>query len=257
MRSRSRLLKTLRFAVRAGSVAAGVVGGRLADLGPSARTRVSKSPFRQPAGIILVLPLLLAALPGAASDPAPDDELVERILAVVDERPLLLSEVRAVEAVRHLDRGQALEASIDERLMHQEAARLPQAAVSDEDVERALGALLETRPDLASRVPRSELRRLIQRQAVILRYVDFRFRPQLRIGQEELRAAWNEDYKGEPEGPPFEEATPELRARLERQALDRRIEDWVEDLRGRAEIRYVEGPGSSSSVPRRETPAEP
>ena len=69
--------------------------------------------------------------------------------------------------------------------------------------------------------------------------------------------AWNEGYKGEPEGLPFEEAAPELRARLERQALDRRIENWVEDLRGRAAIRYVEGPGSSSSAPPRETPAEP
>ena len=206
---------------------------------------------------ILVLPLLLVALPGAASEPAPDGELVERILAVVDERPLLLSEVRAVEAVRDLDRGQALQASIDERLMHQEAARLPQAAVSDEDVERALGALLETRPDLASRVPRSELRRLIRRQAVILRYVDFRFRPQVRVEEEELRTAWNEGYKGEPEGLPFEEAAPALRARLERQALDRRIEDWVEDLRGRAEVRYVEGPGSPSSAVSSETLAEP
>jgi len=220
------LPKSLLFAVRAGSAAA-------------------------------VLPLLLAALPGAAGEPAPDVELVERILAVVDERPLLLSEVRAVEAVRDLGRGQALQASIDERLMHQEAARLPQAAVSDEDVERALGALLETRPDLTSRIPRSELRRLIRRQAVILRYVDFRFRPQVRIEHEELRAAWNEDYKGEPEGPPFEEAAPGLRARLEREALDRRIEDWVEDLRGRAVVRYVEGPGSPSSAVPRETPAEP
>jgi hypothetical protein len=169
---------------------------------------------------------------GAAAEPAPHGELLNRVLVVIDERP-------------------------DERLMHQEAARLPQAEVSDEDVERALVALLEARPDLTSRVPRSELRRLIRRQAVILRYVDFRFRPQVRIEQEELRAAWNEDYKGEPEGPAFEEAAPGLRARLERQALDRRIEDWVEDLRERAEVRYVEGPGSPLSVVPRDKPAEP
>ena len=29
-----------------------------------------------------------------------------------------------------------------------------------------------------------------------------------------------------------------------RRELDRRIEDWVRDLRGRADVRYVEGPGS-------------
>jgi hypothetical protein len=199
--------------------------------------------------------LLLAASSGAAAGPASPGELVERILVVVDERPLLLSEVRAVEAVRGLDRTQALEAAIDERLMYQEAARLPQAGVSEEDLERALDALLETRPDLTTRGPRPELRRLIRRQAVVLRYVDFRFRPQVRIEEDDLRAAWNEDFEGEPQGPAFEEVAPELRARLERAALDRRIEEWVEDLRGRADVRYVEGP-DSPSVPA-ETPAAP
>jgi hypothetical protein len=204
----------------------------------------------------LSVALLLAMLCGVvAAGAAFPEELVERILVVVDERPLLLSEVRAVEAVRELDRRQALEAAIDQRLMYQEAARLPQAAVSDEDLQRVLDALLETRPDLTSRVPRSELRRLIRRQAVILRYVDFRFRPQIRIEEADLRAAWNEDFEGEPQGPAFEEAAPELRARLERAVLDRRIEEWVKDLRGRSDVRYVEGPGSPS-VPA-ETPADP
>jgi hypothetical protein len=204
----------------------------------------------------LSVALLLAMLCGVvAAGAAFPEELVERILVVVDERPQLLSEVRAVEAVRELDRRQAPEAAIDQRLMYQEAARLPQAAVSDEDLQRVLDALLETRPDLTSRVPRSELRRLIRRQAVILRYVDFRFRPQIRIEEADLRAAWNEDFEGEPQGPAFEEAAPELRARLERAVLDRRIEEWVKDLRGRSDVRYVEGPGSPS-VPA-ETPADP
>jgi hypothetical protein len=190
--------------------------------------------------------LLLLASFAVAGEPPPHSELVERILVVVDERPLLLSDVRAMEVVRELDRGPALQASVDEHLMYQEAARLPQAAVSGDDVERVLESLLTSQPDLASRVPLPELRRLVRRQAVILRYVDFRFRPQVRVEEEELRAAWNEDYRGQPEGPPFEEAAPRLRARLERQALDQRVEDWVEDLRGRADIRYVEGPGSPS-----------
>ena len=80
-------------------------------------------------GSFFVLLLCLAAAASAENE-AP--WIAERVLAVVDERPLLLSEVRAVEAVRGLGRPQALEASIDERLMFQEASRLPQAAVSDE-----------------------------------------------------------------------------------------------------------------------------
>ncbi len=200
-----------------------------------------------PSSAFFVLVVCLAASASADDEAA---RIVERILAVVDERPLLLSEVRAVEAVRGLGRPQALEASIDERLMFREASRLPQAAVSSEEAGRALRALLETQPELEA-VPRAELLRLIRRQAAILQYVEFRFRPQVRITEEAVRAAWNEEFRGEPEGPPFEEAVPVLRARLERSALDERIEDWVRRLRERAEVRYVEGPGSP---PRPEDP---
>lgn len=170
-------------------------------------------------------------------------QVLERVLAVVNERPLLLSEVRAVEKVRGLDRAQALQASIDERLMFQEASRLPQAAVSAEEGRRALEALVAARPELQE-VPRGELQRLIHRQAATLRYVDFRFRPQIRITDDEVRAEWNEEFRGEPQGPAFEDVEATLRARLERRALDERIEDWVARLRERAEVRYVDGPGS-------------
>mgnify|MGYP001824752771 CR=1 FL=1 len=191
-----------------------------------------------------VFGLLLAAA-AAVSGPSPSSaELLDRILAVVDERPLLLSSVRAVEEVRGLDRGQALKETIDERLMFQEASRLPQAQVSEEEEAAALRALVEAQPGLDERVAMADLRRLLRRQLAILKYIDFRFQPQIRITEEALREAWNEDYRGQPEGPPFEEAMPELRARLERRELDQRIENWVRDLRGRADVRYVEGPGS-------------
>lgn len=191
--------------------------------------------------------VLLALLASGIGVCASADELVDRILAVVDERPLLLSTVRALEEVRDLERQAALEEAIDERLMFQEAARLPQTEVTEEEEEAALRSLLEARPELATRVPPADLQRLLRRQLAILKYVEFRFRPQVRITEDVLRDAWNEELGGRPEGPPFEEAAPQLRARLEREDLDRRIEDWVRDLRERAEVRYVEGPGSPSS----------
>ena len=192
----------------------------------------------------LVLAFLLVTGSAASAPLGLAAELADRILAVVDERPLLLSSVRAVEEVRGLDRGAALEETIDERLMFQEAARLPQAGVSEEELEQALRPLRQAHPGLEDRVPPAELRRLLRRQLAILKYINFRFQPQIRISEEALREAWNEDYRGQPEGPPFEEAVPELRARLERRELDQRIEDWVRGLRGRADVRYVEGPGS-------------
>ena len=187
-----------------------------------------------------LIALVLAGVPAAAAAQAPArTEVVERIVAVVDERPLLLSDLRALVAVRGLAEGEALEAVIDERLMHLEASRLPQADVSPEEEDRALSLLLETRKHLRAEAPEPDLRRLLRRQLAILKYVEFRFRPQVRIGDDEVRKAWEKDQAGRPAGPALEDAQELIRARLERRALDERIEAWVRELRSRTDVRYV------------------
>ncbi len=94
-------------------------------------------------------------------------------------------------------------------------------------------------------MPEPDLRRLLRRQLAILKYVEFRFRPQVRVGDDEVRKAWEEEQAGNPAGPALEDAQEEIRSRLERRALDERIEAWVRELRARADVRYV-GP----TVPR-------
>ena len=149
------------------------------------------------------LPVLLAALvPGLAL--AQDArtrpvETIESVVAVVDERPLLRSDVRALQAVRGLDEDAARDAAIDERLMHVEAARLPQAEVSSEEEGRALELLLEKRPALQREVSEPDLRRLLRREMAILKYVEFRFRPQVRVSDADVRQAW-EHGAGRPPG---------------------------------------------------------
>jgi len=189
--------------------------------------------------------LLAALVPGIAlareAPPPPRVELVERIVAVVDERPLLASDVRALQVVRGLAEEAARAAAIDERLMHVEAARLPQADVSPEEENHALELLVEKRPALRGQVPEADLRRLLRRQLSILKYVEFRFRPQVRVSDAEVRKAWEEEEAGRPAGLAFEDEQDDLRARLERRALDERIEAWVRELRQRADVRYVGG----------------
>ncbi len=193
---------------------------------------------------LFLLTALLAPGPGLAGEEAlrPRVSTLERVLAVVDERPLLLSDVRALQTVRGLAEGPALEAAIDERLMYLEASRLPQADVSPEDEERAFALLLETRPALRGSVPEPDLRRLLRRQLAVLKYVEFRFRPQVRVSDDEVRKAWEEAQSGSPEGPALEDEQEAIRARLERRALDERIEAWVTSLRNRADVRYVDAP---------------
>jgi hypothetical protein len=180
--------------------------------------------------------VVLAAPPPALAQAPPSVTTIERVVAVVDGRPLLLSDVRAVERVRGLAEAAALEALVDEWLMHREASRLPQAEVLAEEEQRATQELLERRPELGDAVSAADLRRLVGRQIAILKYVEFRFRPQLRVSDQEVRAAFEADPSA---GDSWEAAKQAVRERLERRALDERVEAWVRELRGRADVRYV------------------
>jgi len=190
----------------------------------------------------LALAVWLAGTPPAVAQttPLPGVELVERVVAVVDGRPLLLSDVRALQAVRGLDEARAREAAIDERLMYLEATRLPQAEVHPEEEEEQLATFRATEPGKAAEVNQADLRRLVVRQIAIFKYVEFRFRPQVRVPDEEVRRVWEEEQAGRPAGPALEDEQEAIRARLERRALDERIETWVKELRARIDIRYVE-----------------
>jgi hypothetical protein len=145
--------------------------------------------------------LLVAALVSSASA----GELIERVVAVVDGRALCLSDVRAVEALDGVGAPEALTRLVDETLIFHETFRLPQAALSA-DEERAVQD-----PDPARH-------RAHRRRSVIHKYVAFRFRPQVRIDDARLAPAERERLIGE--------------------EVDRRVAEWLRDLRAAATIRY-------------------
>lgn len=149
------------------------------------------------------LSLVIAAM--AASAHA--GTLIERVLADVAGEPILLSEVVLVERLKHLDRRAALESVLDQRLMYQEAVRLPQAALSGAEAQAACEDLTRKAPELADDLA---LCALARREAVVLKYVGLRFAPEERAG--------------------------------EARDLDARIEEWVKDLRAAASIRYNAAP---------------
>jgi len=184
----------------------------------------------------LVLALTSLLIPVVASAQTPGADTIERVLAVVDGHPLLLSDVSDLQRVRGLGDDAALEAAIDERLMFQEASRLAQTEVLKDEEERALAEVVERKPILREQVSEAGLRRILRRQITILKYVEFRFRPQLRVSDQEVRAAYEADPQA---GASWEAEKEKIRDRLERHALDERIEAWVRELRGRAEVRYV------------------
>jgi hypothetical protein len=181
--------------------------------------------------MIGTIALLLAA--AVASPAAP--RVVERVLAVVDARPVLLSEVRAAQAVRGEDEAQALQSVIDEMLMFAEASRLPEAVLSEEEEAGALAGLLARG---AGSADPEALRRMARRQATILKYVDFRFRPQVRVTVEDVERAIEARRAADDTAAARAARETEARRALEAEDLDRRIEAWVAELRKAASVRY-------------------
>jgi hypothetical protein len=179
------------------------------------------------AGSLLAL-LLLAAVPLSA-------QVLERILAVVGDTPVLLSEVALLERLRGLSREAALELAIDQRLMLAEAQRVAAASVTPEEEQQAYESL-RARFSAADEESEAELRRLASRELRVLRYIEYRFRPLVRVDDAGLLRAWALEH---PEAPPPARAEAEaLRARLESRDLDAKVEAWVAELRAAAEIRY-------------------
>jgi hypothetical protein len=178
----------------------------------------------------------LLALVIVIAGPAPA-AVVERVLASVDGRPILLSEATAFAALRGMEASASLDALIDERLMYREASRLPAAAASAAEEAAAEASIRAQRPAVAHLRP-VDLRALLRRQIVILRYIELRFRPQVRIGEEVVREAYDAEYAGRPDPPAYAEVAPEIEEGLVRRDLDSRIEAWVRELRAGAEIRY-------------------
>jgi hypothetical protein len=175
----------------------------------------------------------LATAPAVVAEEPASVTVVERILAVVDGTPILLSEVALLERLRGVPRADALEAVIDERLMFREAVRLSQTALTAEEEERAF---LGLRADARGAGTDAELRRLSRRQAAILKYVDFRFRPQVRIDDEAVRREWEGTRPAD--ALPSAAERESIERRLAARELDAKIEAWVKELRTGAQVRY-------------------
>lgn len=160
--------------------------------------------------------------------------LVERTLAFVNKKPVLLSDVRLTQALLQLEEKEAIERTIDEILMFEEASRLLNDAQGEEALAIAVGALQEKTGD---RFAAAALRRKALVQIVIASYIDLRLRPLVRVEDAEVRKLFSEKAANEVEAPDFGLVAQSIRDLLERRSLDQKIEEWITSLRRREEIR--------------------
>jgi hypothetical protein len=166
-------------------------------------------------------------------------ETLESILAIVDERPVFLSEVRALEHLRGVPRNAALEMLIDESLMYREALRFLPVYPTPQEMSLALQSL-RLQSARAADLSESDLNQIVKRQSTILKYVDERLKPQIRPDPAAVQRIYQEEYAIRPDTPALESVSDEIEQRFHRRELDLKIEAWVRSLRQSSRIRYNE-----------------
>jgi hypothetical protein len=162
--------------------------------------------------------------------------VVERTVAFVNKKPVLLSDVELTKALLKLDEKEAVERAIDEALMFEDASRLVTEPLPEATVAPAVASLkAKAGPGFTD----VALRRKALVQLAIANYIELRLRPQVRVEDDAVRQVFNERVAREPQSPPFILVADAIRESLESRALDQKIEEWVASLRRRGEIRRV------------------
>jgi hypothetical protein len=178
--------------------------------------------------------ILFGMIQAASGFYADAGTLIERTLAFVNRKPVLYSDVVLTRALLQLEETGALERTIDEGLMFDEASRLLDDTPSEDAIARAVLALQgKSGPGFTA----PALRRKALAQLAISNYIDQRLRSLVRVEDADVRKAFNDRLLNDPQPSLFSEVADAIRESLERRSLDQKIEEWVGALRLRAEIR--------------------
>ena len=205
-----------------------------------------------PSTVLLAIVLATPATTGA-------EALVDRIVAVVDEDPILLSDIRRVIGLGLVEREpkesearlqrRVLDSLIDQCLQRHEVERHDFGQLPLQEIDRQLERIragfgdqgeLERRLELLG-LDEEGLTLLVTRQLRVLAYVEKRLGPRVFISQDEVRTYYDGELaaemarQGKPP-PPLESVREQIREVLYEQRLNQEIAAWTEELRLAADI---------------------
>ncbi len=207
----------------------------------------------------MVVANVLAGVPAWPQAEAPHT-LVDRVVAVVNDEPILLSDVERAIAI-HLDDAQppdeppealrrgTLDRLIDQRLRLREVERFATAPIHSAEVEAQRQRLRDRHRDdaewhqhLAAVVLDDDtLRHLLRRQLRVLRYVEEHLEPRVFISPNDVETYYQDTLRttltaaGEPT-PPLDHVRDDIRAVLQERRLNEEIVVWTTALRESATI---------------------
>jgi len=198
---------------------------------------------------------LLAALLSAMATSAGAQELLDRIVARVENDIILLSEVRALSRYQSLVDGksesdaQVLERLIDQWIVRSEAdnAHFPRPADADiaREVER-LRASFASPEEYESRKKQAgltdgDVRGMVATQLYLSNYLDSRFRPAVQIDSKQIETFYQESIvprakARNQEPPPLETSRDSIQEALIQRGINEQADRWLKESRARLRV---------------------
>ena len=190
-------------------------------------------------------------------------EILDRIVARVENEIILLSDVQALDRYQQLvdgkseTPGQILDRLIDQWIVRTEAdvAHFPHP--SDADLERGVSRLRESfasAEEFAARKKQSglddaELRRIVGSQLYLSNYLDSRFRPSVQIDSKAIEDFYQKAVlpvaksRGQ-EPPTLEAARDSIQEALIQQGINEQADRWLKESRLRLHIEKLREGGA-------------
>lgn len=215
--------------------------------------------WKTPCAALWALALATSAGALAAPPPAIATAPLDRILAVVDEDPILASEVdlalgvglvvrQAGEDDRALNR-RALDNLIEQRLRFHQVDRYGFTELPVDQVAARYAEVVARFPSPEAfrarvgelGVSEESVRQLVAHRLMVLTYVEERLGARVFVGLDEIKTYYDavlapELRKSGQPVPPIEEVRERIRSVLKEQRLNEELQLWTEELRREADI---------------------
>lgn len=207
--------------------------------------------------------------PKAQAAPAKAPELKDRVMAVVDEDPILASEIdRAIVLglMRPRDgegdtafRRRILNDLVEQRLRFHEIDRFGFEQVAVDQIEKHVAEVRARFPneeayrkalrDLG--ISHQALRQLVARQLMVLTHVDEQLGPRVFVSLDDITRYYQNVFtpamqKSGQAVPPLEDVREQIRTVLKEERLNQELDKWTDELRRKADIHvYFDRPAEA------------
>jgi hypothetical protein len=189
---------------------------------------------------------------------SPDEHTVDGVAARIEDDILTESEVRELGAFQELVDGSAkprqelIRELADQWIVRGEIQTAKYPLPSAADVDRAYAQLASqfgsseefSKRCAAVGLAETAVRRLLEQQLYLSRFLDFRFRPAAQIDAKQIESYYNDQFVPQLKAknqavPPLDDVEDTIREVLIQQAINDRATRWLDDTRSRLKIDVV------------------